>query len=90
MSEAKSEEVRVDREQTQTHKMERDGCIAHRDAFYACVDSSANSKEASLSDKAPACLAARDAFHAACRPSWIKYWADRRKRGLPLRRPGEG
>jgi hypothetical protein len=65
---------------------ERDDCYTVRDAYYACVDAKLDEAGGSPADAAKACEHLRGGYEAGCRKAWVKYWDDRRRKGLPLRR----
>lgn len=78
---------------------DRGVCYAARDAYYACVDARrrgdtggpppAAADAAAPPPPAPyaACSTERAAYEADCRRSWVRYWDDRRRKGLPVRSP---
>jgi cytochrome c oxidase assembly factor 6 len=58
-------------------KTTRELCWRARDEFFQCLDREV--------DASVQCKELRDAFTKACPRTWVKYWEDRKKRGLPIR-----
>ena len=67
--------------------MERDACYSVRDAYYACLDKLEEDQKHPSNIANDACAEQRKQYEGGCRKSSIKYWDDRRKKGLPIRLP---
>lgn len=74
----------------------REFCHAKRDLYYACAGESkmrpfaCDSAEIhthciSAEDKSADCKGLRSQYSDACLASWVKYWDERVRRGLPLK-----
>ena len=71
-----------------TSTVGREACHAARDSYYACkADAAAAPGTAPAAPAAPEnpCGKLRKEYEALCMKSWVKYWDERVRRGLPLR-----
>lgn len=66
----------------------REACHGARDAYYACREREKEPQPAPAAGTAPAeavsCAELRKTYEANCLRSWVRYWDERVRRGLPL------
>ena len=59
---------------------DRDACYIVRDKYYECLEIASDARKSTAE-----CAELRKEYDQLCRKSWVKYWDDRRKKGLPIR-----
>ena len=64
---------------------DRSACYTARDAYYACADATQRAGQVG-ERKVVVCLEERSVYEKQCPATWKRYWDEREKRGLPIRR----